>query len=143
MAELAAIRAVTSLMLTANKRRRRLEDAFMGVTLERGVAYQFDLAGATWTGTWTGERDVHGTPMFARFDDPCRLVPRGAAWFGRLSEVAALDSFALGDGMVSCANPYVRREGEGLMRDASGHPGALGSQRSWSRERSPTDVSTH
>jgi len=79
---------------------------FMGVALERGAAYQFDIAGATLTGRWTGARDLDGTPILADLESHCERVPRGATWFGRLSEVAANDCFAIGDGMVSCGSPY-------------------------------------
>jgi hypothetical protein len=98
-------------MLTWNKR-ERLDDDFMGVALERGVAYQFDLAGAAWTGTWTGEWDFDGTPIFAQIEDRCRRAPRGATWFGRLSRAAVVDCFAIGDGMVSDGNPYRNSGGQ-------------------------------
>jgi hypothetical protein len=84
----------------------RLEGDFMGVTLERGVAYQFGLAGIVWTGTWAGERDLDGTPIFAEIGDRCPCGPRGATWFARLSRAAAVDCLAVGDGMVSDGNPY-------------------------------------
>jgi hypothetical protein len=92
-------------MLSGNKR-GRYEGDFMGVTLERGVAYQFDLDGVAWTGMWAGERDLDGTPVFAQIGDRCPRGPRGATWFGRLSRVAAIDCLAVGDGMVSDGDPY-------------------------------------
>jgi hypothetical protein len=106
----ATIGHVVSLMPTPNKCEQRFLGAFMGVTLKRGVVYQFDIADATWTATWTGEQDLEGTPIFAQLEDRCARVPRGATrgatWFGRLSEVAAVAGFAIGDGMVSSGNPY-------------------------------------
>jgi hypothetical protein len=93
-------------MPTPTKCEQRFLGAFMGVALKRGVVYQFDIAGATWTATWTGEQDLEGTPIFAQLEDRCARVPRDATWFGRLSEVAAVAGFAIGDGMVSSGNPY-------------------------------------
>jgi hypothetical protein len=78
----------------------------MGVALERGVAYQFDVAHTTQTGTWTGARDLDGTPILAHLEARGGRVPRDATWFGRLSEVAVSDCVTIGDGMVSGANPY-------------------------------------
>jgi hypothetical protein len=79
---------------------------FMGMALERGAAYQFDVAGTGQTGIWTGARDLDGTPILAQLEAPGRRVPRDATWFGRLRQIAVSECFALGDGMVSGANPY-------------------------------------
>jgi hypothetical protein len=94
-----------SLMPAGWKEREQGGD-FMGVALERGAAYQFDVAGTRQTGTWTGARDLDGTPILAHLEARGGRVPRDATWFGRLSEVAVSDCFAIGDGMVSGANPY-------------------------------------
>jgi hypothetical protein len=64
-------------MPTPTKCEQRFLGAFMGVALKRGVVYQVDIAGATWTATWTGERDLEGTPIFAQLEDRCARVPSG------------------------------------------------------------------
>jgi hypothetical protein len=94
-----------SLMPAAWKKREQGGD-FMGVALERGAAYQFDVAGTRQTGTWTGARHLDGTPILAQLEARGGRVPSDATWFVRLSQVAVSDCFALGDGMVSGANPY-------------------------------------
>jgi hypothetical protein len=94
-----------SLMPTGWKKRGQGGD-FMGVALERGAAYQFDVTGTRQTGTWTGARDLDGTPILAGLEARGGRVPRDATWFERLSQVAVSDCYAVGDGMVSGANPY-------------------------------------
>jgi hypothetical protein len=94
-----------SLMPAAWKKREQGAD-FMGVALERGTAYQFDVAGTSQTGTWAGARHLDGTPILAQLEARGDRVPWDATWFGRLSQVAVSDCFAIGDGMVSAANPY-------------------------------------
>jgi hypothetical protein len=96
---------VMSLMPAAWKKREQGGE-FMGVALERGAAYQFDVAGTRQTGTWTGARHLNGTPILAELEARGGRIPQDATWFGRLSQVAVSDCFALGDGMVSGANPY-------------------------------------
>ena len=93
-------------MATWRRRSQHLEGDYMGVTLERGVAYQFDLAGATSTGTWNGARDLAGTPILIELESRCQRGPRGATWFGRLSAIATVDGLAIADGTVSSGGPY-------------------------------------
>ena len=94
-----------SLMPAGWKKRGQGGD-FMGVALERGAAYQFHVAGTRQTGTWTGARHLDGTPILAELEARGGRVPPDATWFGRLSQVAVSGCLALGDGMLSGANPY-------------------------------------
>ena len=64
---------------------------FHGVDLERGVAYQAEMAdGSIYTGRWTGLREGLGEPIFAHADTGRhRTMNYGSCkWLKRLADVA-------------------------------------------------------
>jgi hypothetical protein len=84
--------------LTWHPRKKRLVGVYRGVTLERGVAYQFNAGDVVLTVDWDGTVDTSGEPIFhtvdsfggnARFGENARVSARHAEWFARLSALHA------------------------------------------------------
>lgn len=82
--------------LTWHPRKKRLIGSYRGITLERGVAYQFGLGGVCLTVDWDGTKDASGEPIFHTVDDQGgnarlgadrQVSARYAEWFEQLSQI--------------------------------------------------------